>query len=359
MCTSLSILDALGSTYVGRTMEFAGAFPWQLSYFPKGLKFTSAITNNKNGISYQTSQGFISITLTTDASANQSNYQDLKVIHGLNEAGLNFGANAFPLTQGLTIEEDKIPTSLAFIDIGSWALGQFKTVAEVKAALSQQLIYCTPLATLQSNTTPLHCVFYDPTGASIVVEYFQGKQCIYDNPVGVMTNAPEFAWHLTNLNNYTNLSNIDCNQTSFGTLQVKQPDSGIATSVIPSPNTSVGRFIKSVYYSQFALKAKTPDEAVYMLSHIMNNFDRPLNITVDPQDPNNPSPEGKGDSEFTVWTALSDLSRRKFFVRSYLELNYQQFDLDELSNVTEFKTIPYMSKYQGLDSSDSQVLVNT
>ena len=139
---------------------------------------------------------------------------------------------------------------------------------------------------------------------------------------------------------------------------MNQPDSGIATSVIPGSNTSVGRFIKALYYSQFALKAETSDEAVYMLSHVMNNFDRPLDITLDPPTPSNPSPEGKGDSEFTVWTALSDLSRRKFFVRSYLELNYQQFDLGELSNLKTFKTIPYMSKYQGLGITDSEALIN-
>jgi len=356
MCTSLSLTDASANAYVGRTMEFAGAMPWQVSYFPKGLKFTSQITSSQTGISYENTQAFIGITLSTSASGNS--YQDLQIIHGLNEAGLNFGANAFPLTEGPTIEEAQISSSLALIDIGTWALGQFTTVAELKSALSQQLIYCTPLAVLNSNTTPLHCAFYDATGASIVVEYFQGKQCIYDNPVGIMTNAPEFSWHLTNVNNYTNLSNIDCNQATFNSLQINQPDSGIATSVIPGSNTSVGRFIKALYYSQFALKAKTSDEAVYMLAHVMNNFDRPLDITIDPPNPSDPSPEGQGDSEFTVWTALSDLSRRKFFVRSYLELNYQQFDLGELSTLKTFKTIPYMSKYQGLGITDSQALVS-
>lgn len=139
MCTSLSLTDASANAYVGRTMEFAGAMPWQVSYYPKGLKFTSQITSSQNGISYETSQAFIGITLSsnTSASASANSYQDLQIVHGLNEAGLNFGANAFPLTEGPTIEEDKIPSSLAFIDIGTWALGQFTTVAELKTALSQ------------------------------------------------------------------------------------------------------------------------------------------------------------------------------------------------------------------------------
>ena len=52
---------------------------------------------------------------------------------------------------------------------------------------------------------------------------------VYDNPVGLMTNSPRFDWHLTNLNNYTYLSNIDQSTNTFGSLQANQPDSGIAT----------------------------------------------------------------------------------------------------------------------------------
>ncbi|CCI27787.1 hypothetical protein MICAG_3630035 [Microcystis aeruginosa PCC 9808] len=43
---------------------------------------------------------------------------------------------------------------------------------------------------------------------------------------------------------------------------------------------------------------------------------------------------------------------------SILEMNYQQFDLDELSSLNSFKTIAYMSQYQGLCLSNSQALIN-
>ena len=53
---------------------------------------------------------------------------------------------------------------------------------------------------------------------------------VYDNPVGVMTNGPKFDWHLTNLDNYTFLSNVDRSSASFGSYKAAQPDSGIATA---------------------------------------------------------------------------------------------------------------------------------
>ncbi|MEI8631476.1 linear amide C-N hydrolase [Vibrio sp. PP-XX7] len=50
---------------------------------------------------------------------------------------------------------------------------------------------------------PLH----DRTGHSIVIEFIDGKAHIYNNPVHVCTNAPEFPHHISNLRNFVNLSN--------------------------------------------------------------------------------------------------------------------------------------------------------
>ncbi len=58
-------------------------------------------------------------------------------------------------------------------------------------------------------------------------------------------------------------------------MEFNQPDSGIATAGLPASNTSVGRFVRAVYYSQFAEKVDKPDTAMTTLAHIMNNFDRP------------------------------------------------------------------------------------
>ena len=38
-------------------------------------------------------------------------------------------------------------------------------------------------------------------------------------------------------------------------------------------------------------------------------------------------------SEYTSWTALSDLSQRKFYLRTYASLNYVDFDLTQLKTL--------------------------
>ena len=49
---------------------------------------------------------------------------------------------------------------------------------------------------------PIHYILFDKTGVGLVIEYLNGVQDVYDNSVGVVTNEPDFPWHLKNLNNY-------------------------------------------------------------------------------------------------------------------------------------------------------------
>ena len=55
----------------------------------------------------------------------------------------------------------------------------------------------------------IHWRVGDSSGKQIVIEIEEGVPHIYDNTVGVITNAPGFQWHLTNLSNYVNLTAVN------------------------------------------------------------------------------------------------------------------------------------------------------
>ncbi|MGT0150591.1 linear amide C-N hydrolase [Vibrio metschnikovii] len=291
--------------------------------------------------------------------------KDLKVVEGINDQGLSFSVLAFASTEGPEDMSDKTQKMLSAIDLGSWALSQFKTVNDVKTALEKQPVLVTALLPMGLLKTPFHYTLHDANGHSIVIEFSNGKQHIYENPLGVMTNGPEFTWHLTNLNNYTFLSNIDQSEIKLGGVTFKQPDSGIATAGLPASNTSVGRFVRAVYYAQFTEKAKTPDEAVTTLAHIMNNFDRPRGITIDSrttealQDKIAPGVVGHRmyTSEYSTWTSLSDLKRLRLSVRLYESLNYVTFDLGALRKQSSPMVVP-LSQFSGGAWDGTQTLLS-
>lgn len=359
-CTSLIYRDAHGRAYHGRTMELGQDFPYQLVYFPAGQTFESEV-DDAPPLTYTTQYNLFAVTMpdripTADAPITP---EDLKVLEGLNEMGLTFSLLAYPWAGGSQNQVDMTRAILSVADLGSWTLGQFQSVEEVKAALADQQVVVTPLAILDGAAAPFHYVLSDRTGASIVIEFHESEMTVYDNPVGVMTNGPQFDWHLTNLNNYTHLSNVDQSTNTFGSLTVNQPDSGIATAGLPASNTSVGRFIRAVYYSQFAERVDDPDAAVLTLSRIMNNFDRPKYITYDP--PDSGGGEGDalavGDTEYTPWTILADLSQARVFLRTYNGLNYTMFDLRQMVGTDEVRVMP-LATIDGLGTDGTADLLN-
>ncbi|MGC9386476.1 MAG: linear amide C-N hydrolase [Hydrogenovibrio sp.] len=340
-CTSLLYKDGKGAPYAGRTMELPMELAYQVSYYPKGSAFRSKIQNHPD-LDYQAKHSFIAITVPDPVD------NTLKVSEGMNDQGLTFSLLAFASTKGPADTIKKTKSVLAAIDLGAWTLSQFKDVEEVKAALKKQPVLASALLPLGLLKTPFHYTLHDAKGRSIVIEFANGQQTVIDNPIGVMTNGPEFDWHLTNLNNYTFLNNIDQSHATFHGVEFNQPDSGIATVGLPASNTSVGRFVRAVYYSQFAEKVEQPDAAMTVLGHIMNNFDRPRGITMDnrfkEEIANITAPEVAGHplytSEYTSWTALSDLRNLQFKVKPYSQLNYIRFDLKKLAKETQAKSIP-------------------
>jgi penicillin V acylase-like amidase (Ntn superfamily) len=354
-CTSLIYQDANDAVYLGRTLELTMDLPYQLAYFPAGQHFASKLGDHPS-LNYTTRHALLAIMMPDRVPTAESpiTVADLKIIEGLNLAGLTFSLLAYPTAGGASKQVEMTQAVLSATDLGMWTLGQFSSVAEVKAALEVQPICLDSLALLGGVQAPFHYVLHDRSGASIVIEFDQGKLTIYDNPVGVMTNGPQFSWHLTNLSNYTFLSNVDQSSATFGKLKVRQPDSGIATANLPSSSTSVGRFVRAVFYSQFAEKVSEPDQAVRALAHIMNNFDRPKGITVSLRsEGGSMEVEGMdgGDSptatEYTSWTNLTDLNRGLFFLRTYDGLNYTVFDLAKLAQTDAVK-IQKLSKLDGM-----------
>jgi choloylglycine hydrolase len=364
MCTALVYQDANGNPYLGRTLELTLDLPYQVVYFPTGFAMRSEIEGHP-ALEYKTAHAFLSIAMPVRMPTPEAplGIADLKALEGLNDKGLTFSLLSYPASAGHQ-SLDATRAVLSASDLGSWILGSFATAAEVKAALAAQPVSLVPLTILGGVESPFHYIVNDATGGSIVIEFHRGAMTVYDNPVRVMTNGPEFPWHLTNLGNYSFLTNVDKSTGSFGSYKVGQPDSGIATAGLPASNTSVGRFVRAVFYANYAEKAKTPDRALLTLAHVMNNFDRPRDISIDyPQDGGSHM-EVQGLSapgeqpyvtEFTCWTSLSDLDRGLLLVRSYDDINFTRFDLKALADIGEPKVLA-LAKVSGTAQDATDLL---
>ncbi|WP_370624812.1 linear amide C-N hydrolase [Polynucleobacter sp. MG-27-Goln-C1] len=348
-CTSLMMTDVKGNGYHGRTLEFSSVLPTSMTYFPAGTKIESFTPAGKQGKTFNTKYAILGMTALALPTAKQVTFAD-----GMNDHGLSMKINWLNSTTAVpfTAEDSKL---LSITDFGSWALGNFQSATELKAALaSKETEFWLPiLKDFSPNPWPQHYHFVDKTGGNLVVEFTNNKMNVYDNPVGVLTNGPDFPWHLQNLSNYT-FTNVDKNTGQLGTLKLSTQDAGIALTALPSAQTSQGRFVKAAFYVNYVRKGKTPDEAMNMLAHVMNNFDRPYDLTVDGAGGSGDGVRGKGySSEVTVWTTMSDLNRNQYYVRSINHMNFAVVDMNKLANIKQIKSI---SSYD-VDKAGADVFV--
>lgn len=334
-CSSLAILDKNNNVYQGRTLELTADIPSWVTFYPKNTQFQKKAPNGENGINYHSKYEILAISTEIYFDGDDHN-----ILQGLNSEGLSFSANMITQAELSPINPENYDKSIPVTAIGEWALANFSTVDEVQKAVESGYFWAPVLKNFGNLQSPLHYAFYDKKGGSIVVEALNGKLHVYQNPTRAMTNGPDFSWHLTNLNNYTQLTNIDRSSAVLGNINVIQPDSGIATSDLPSSDTSVGRFIRAVYYSSYAPKADSTQEAMNTLAHIMNRFDRTKNITADVMGESQ-STSKTLQTEYTVWTSLSDLTNGTMQVRGYNDINYSEYSISQFkdSNKPVFEMI--------------------
>ena len=77
-----------------------------------------------------------------------------------------------------------------------------------------------------------------------------------------MTNAPTYDWHMTNLQNYINLSVKDVEGAKLGPVTLPAFGSGSGLHGMPGDFTPPSRFVRAAIYGQSAAPNDTAEDAV-------------------------------------------------------------------------------------------------
>ena len=263
-CTGISLSSSDGTRVVARTVEWA-ATPMQCGYVvaPRGHQHQSYTPTGENGLKYKSIYGYVGI---------YTEYEPF-VVEGVNETGLSAGLFFFPqygdYAPYVEANNDKTLCDMQFV---SWVLSQFSTIDQLKDAIDD-----VNLITLDNKIGAVHWRIVEPNGRMVVLEVVGGVPHFYENTLGVLTNAPGFNWHLTNLNNYVNLepgSAPDNTITKGVTLKALGHGSGMLG--LPGDYTSPSRFVRATFFQTTAPVWETGFETVVQAFHILNNFDIPI-----------------------------------------------------------------------------------
>ncbi|MBK2402555.1 MULTISPECIES: linear amide C-N hydrolase [unclassified Erysipelothrix] len=258
MCTNITLKSTQDHFLMARTMDFSFELDPEMILIPRHVPLHFAFLDN------EVTNHFAYFGLA-------KNIGSYALADGVNEYGLAAAALYF---EGFAhYEHDAIVNqSLAPHEVVMWALAHCKTVEDVRLMFARHPITHHVIEFL-GIVPPLHWVFQDATGASIIVEPTpQGIQ-IYTNQIGVLTNSPDYPWHLTNIRNYIGLDPGHVEARTLYGQEFKPFGQGSGTFGIPGDLTPPSRFIKALYSKLSAQKPESDHELIITAQHILNGVD--------------------------------------------------------------------------------------
>ncbi len=322
-CTGITIRPADGSVVFARTMEFGADLKSNVIIVPRGYEFAGTAPGDKPGMRWKAKYGIVGINA----------FDEPLVADGMNEKGLHIGLFYFPgYAEYQEVKPEHTSRALAPWELGTYLLSTCSSVEEAEQAAKAVLVGEVVMEKM-GIVPPLHLVATDASGKSIVFEFVSGELTVHLNPLGVMTNSPQFDWHMTNLSNYVTMKSKNFEGIDLAGNKIKPLGQGSGMLGLPGDFTPPSRFVRAVAYSQTALPVETAKEGVLQAFHILNQFDIPKGAAMGVE-------HGVEVADYTLWTSAVDLKNLRHYFRTYENSQIRMVDLQQVDfNAQSIKTI--------------------
>ena len=286
MCTALS--DGI---FFGRTLDLEYSYGENIVCVPRRFAF--------NFLHESTDSNHAAIIGVAHLHRGVPLFYDAVNEHGLAAAALNFPRYASYSKPGATL------TNIASFELIPWllckcrdlysAVNLLKTIAVTDGNVDSSL-----------PATPLHWLIADKTCA-VVAEPLQDGLKIYENPFGVMTNAPDFSYHVNRLSEVMGASSHSPKNRIFPTAELIPYSRGLGAFGIPGDFSSSSRFIRAAFAKAHTVHGETKEDEISRFFHIMDTVSLPLGSVI--------TDEAKAVS--TVYTSCADTSTSTYYFTTY------------------------------------------
>jgi len=315
-CTGIQLRTADGGVVTGRTVEFGVFIDTSIVLVPRGYAFTG-----------DTPLGPGKAWTGKYAAVGGIAFDNLAIMDGMNEKGLAAGAFYFPTFAEYTpTTPENRAQSLSMVDFTNWVLTSFATVAEVREAIAKGEVFIAPtlLKGWPPTIQPFHYVVYDKTGASVAIEPIGGKLQVTDNPLGVITNSPSFDWHMTNLRNFISLNPRNVPPVTIDGKTFQALGQGTGMLGLPGDFSPPSRFVRASVFSATRIPAKNPEQGIFQVFHILNNFDIPVGVAREVHE------DGSISTDYTMLTTARDPQALRYYWKSYDDQTIRMVDMKAL-----------------------------
>lgn len=247
MCTAITFKTK--DSYFGRTLDLEYSYDESVVVTPRNFEL-----HFRKKESIKNHYAIIGMATVVN---NYPLYYEASNEYGLSVAGLNFPDNA------VFSEEKEGKDNVSVFEFVPRILSQCKNVDEAKYFLERINICNIPFSE-EYPITPLHWIIADKKRAITVESVKEGLK-IYDNPVGVLTNNPTFDYHITHLEDFSNLTSEETG---------KLYSRGLGAKGLPGDNSSASRFVRATFTKLNSLSGDSESESVSQFFHILSSVNQ-------------------------------------------------------------------------------------
>lgn len=311
MCTAMTLQTTEGETFFGRTMDFSFPLDPELYIVPRNYIWSC----NSKSAKILNQYSFMGIG---------QDISDLIFVDGVNEMGFAAAVLYFPGYAHYETEDypntNKI--SIAAIELVKFLLGMCASVSQAESMM-QNITIIGVEDSLTNSVAPLHWMITDKSGKSMVIESTKSGLHIYENPIGVLSNSPDFKWQMTNLRNFMNLSPHQLEKKQWGDVELTPFGQGCGTIGLPGDYSPPSRFVRTSFQKSHTPVPSSKREAVITAFHIMEGVSIPKGIVT----------THRGTDDFTQYTAFMNVNTGEYFYKTYYNCQIMRAELrsDEFS----------------------------
>lgn len=311
MCTAVSVRGK--NHYFGRNLDFSYEFGQKVTITPRNYVFKF-----RNGETVKSHDAIIGMAITED---NFPLYFEGTNESGLSVAGLYFPGNACYNKPCY----DKI--NVASFELIPWILCKCKKAEEAEKIL-KTINITNDAFNEKFQPSPLHWIIADKDKAFTLESTKDGLN-IYENPAGVLTNNPEFPYHIYNLNNYMSVSAEEPENKFSASLDLEPYSKGMGAIGLPGDNSSTSRFIRAAFVAQNSIWSEDEYENVRQFFHILHSVFQQKGTV-----------KTEGGYEMTNYTSCCDTDKGIFYYTTYYNGNISAVSMKK-ENLSGDKIINY------------------
>lgn len=295
MCTAMAIMSKSNEIIFGRNMDFSYDIDPEIYIFPRNYEWNNEFKNYKIYNKYKfigTGQDIGKVTLAD----------------GINEKGLGVGALYFKgFAHFNTFQgENNSRIQISAIELVNYLLGNCTDVEDViNTVYDIDIIGVKDLVT--NSVAPLHWIVVDKSGRCITIEITKKGLEIFDNPLRLLANSPNFEWQMTNLRNYINLSPEQSQKENWGNVELTPFGEAAGTFGLPGDYTSPSRFVRTAFLKTHISLPKSNYETVNMCFNVMKSVAIPKGVVI----------TSRGTFDYTQYTTFMNTVTGDYYFNTH------------------------------------------